>query len=608
MHNFFIHNLKNPVPNIKNNTINIKNNTINIKDNILKQASLTVLIPVCFFVGIYMFGYFDTTIFIENLIYFLTIFIENTTIRQNNNLIFALIISFFVFGVCLLIFAIARYRDILLQIQITDKLKLDNKKTKSDMLLILDAIPGMVYYVDKNSHITWANKTLLKYDKDAIGKNTNAVFHEENLPNQHKIIQKSIETNKTEKEITYYPPNTLFSDKEAYYEHYCIPLVDLQNNISSLIVISVDITGKMQLEESKGRLNAVVESSQDAIFVIDKNSTIHSWNKAAEDIFGYSAKEIVGQPLTILDHFVDFGTLISISDSENTKPLKAAAIKHIELVKIKKFDSIFYASITVYPFVNDIGQEIGISAIVRDKTEAILAQEALIVSEKQMRKLAIHIDTVREEERKQIAFAIHDELGYALSAIKMDINWVRKGVDLSQNNLDERTEGMLKLVDIAIQKVKTIASNLRPAILDHFGLIAAIEEQAADFQRRTGIRCKVFVDPLDITVEEKLRTPIFRIFQEAQTNITRYAKASRVDVDISYIDGIFRMDVIDNGVGIPEEKINTHSSFGLLGIREKAFSIGGKATITGNTNEGTTVSLELPLKMDEKKQELQLQI
>jgi len=566
-----------------------KNPTSSIKENIIKQASLAVLVPVCFFVAIYILNYFEGVV----------------QLVKNNKLLLSFMIAFFIFGLCLLFFSIARFRDILSQIETIEKLKAETKKTKSDVFLIFDAIPEMVYYVDKKSRITWANKTMLKYDKDAIGKNANAVFHEDSIPKQHKIIQAAIESKQIETEIAYYPPNTLFPDEEAYYEHYCIPLEDLQNNISSLIIVSVDITGKRQLEESKSRLRAVVESSQDAIFVIDKDRIIHSWNKAAENIFGYSAKEIVGQPLTILDHLVDFETLISISDDENAELLKSE-IKYIELVKINRFGSILYASITVYPFVNDVGKLIGISAIVRDRTESILAQEALVASAKQMRKLAIHLDTVREEERKQIAFAIHDELGYALSALKMDISFVRKGVDLTQNNMDERTQGMLKLVDIAIQKVKSISSNLRPAILDHFGLIAAIEEQSADFQRRTGIRCKVFVEPANIVVEEKLRTPIFRIFQEAQTNITRYAKASRVDVNISYSDGIFKMDVIDNGIGVPKEKINSHSSFGLLGIREKAFSIGGKATITGKPNEGTCVSLELPLIMNEEKQELQM--
>jgi len=156
---------------------------------------------------------------------------------------------------------------------------------------------------------------------------------------------------------------------------------------------------------------------------------------------------------------------------------------------------------------------------------------------------------------------------------------------------------MIKLVDLTIKKVKTLSANLRPSILDHFGLIAAIEEQSAEFQRRTGIRCRVNIKSnLDeITFQENIRTPIFRIFQEAQTNITRYAKASRVDVNIDFIDKVFILEVIDNGVGIPEDKITSISSFGLLGIREKAISIGGKATISRIESGGTSVCLEVKI-------------
>jgi signal transduction histidine kinase len=174
---------------------------------------------------------------------------------------------------------------------------------------------------------------------------------------------------------------------------------------------------------------------------------------------------------------------------------------------------------------------------------------------------------------------------------------LRRNLDITDTTTDDRTTDMLNLVDITIKKVKTLSANLRPPILDHFGLIAAIEEQAGEFQRRTGIRCKVNIDPIakDINIEDQLRTPIFRIFQEAQTNITRYAKASRVDVNIEYIDNLFIMEVVDNGTGIPEDKINSISSFGLLGIREKATSIGGKAIITSKKDEGTSVRLEVKL-------------
>ena len=550
--------------------LNIKTH---IKEKTIKQISFAILLSVCFFIAIFILDFFHNF----------------TTTIQQNDLLLAITITLSFFAICLSFFTAAQYIESKKQADVNENLKNKIKKHKTDNLLILDALPAMIYYVDKNFRIFWANKALLEIDKEAIGKFPNDVFRADDLPNQ---IQQSIESQDIEKNITYYPPNTLHIE-ETYLENYCIPIIDIDNEISSFLIISIDITEKTQLEESRGRLTAVVESSEDAIFVVDNHRIIHSWNTAAEKMFGYTTNQMVGQPLTILDHYINFETLIEISSKNTLSPNNS--IKHLELVKLEKSNSCLYVSITVYPFVDDAGNILGVSAIIRDKTESINAQEALVESEKQMRELALHIDAVREEERKQIAFAIHDELGYALTAIKMDITWLAKRTDLTKISLEERTNSMLRLVDLTIQKVKSLSSNLRPSILDHFGLVAAIEEQAGEFQRRTGIRCKVTIEPDDIVVEERLMTPIFRIFQEALTNITRYAKASRVNVNIRYSGGIFKMDVIDNGIGVPLEKVKAHSSFGLLGIREKAISIGGTATIEGKPNGGTKVSLVLPM-------------
>lgn len=229
-----------------------------------------------------------------------------------------------------------------------------------------------------------------------------------------------------------------------------------------------------------------------------------------------------------------------------------------------------------------------------------MAQKALVENEQKMRNLALHIDKVREEERKQIAFAVHDELGYALSAIKMDTTWLQNKVNINDKNISSRITGMLKLLDTAIQKVKSISLDLRPSVLDHFGLAAAIEWQAGEFQRRMSIRCKVTIEPSDFNVKEEFRVPIFRIFQEAITNIIRHAKASRVDIKLIYRNEILELDIIDNGIGIPVEKINDPKSFGLLGIKEKANSIGGKAIIQNNKNNpGTLISLRLKIKKED---------
>jgi PAS domain S-box-containing protein len=504
--------------------------------------------------------------------------------------------------VCLVIVLAVRSRTDKQKIETLDRIKAESRRNRYNMIVVCEALPNPAFLVNRRLMVVWANQVLLGFNSDILGKSVLDDFNISEQSDEYKSMMSVFDTGTVATFVSYYPPNTFYSS-ETYLEHHFVPLIDADTNISEIMVTSFNITGKMQLQESKQRLNSIVEASQDAIFVVDDHRTIHSWNRSAENMFGYSAAEIIGQPITILDHIIRFDVLLCISDAAL---LDAARIRQFERVELKRNGNTIYTSISVYPFVDDSGKVIGVSAIVRDNTEAVIAQQALVESEKQMRKLALHLDAALENERKEIAFAIHDELGYALSAIKMDISWMQKNIgnDIGSEAISERTNDMLNLVDVTIKKVKTLSANLRPSILDHFGLIAAIEEQAADFQRRTGIRCRVYVEPQDIDVEEGLRIPIFRIFQEAQTNITRYAKASRVDVYISYTDGIFKMKVQDNGVGIPTDKINASSSFGLLGIREKAASIGGKAIITGVPNEGTTIELILPLGVDKETNKL----
>jgi PAS domain S-box-containing protein len=555
----------------------MKQNNNNIKEKTIAEAVISFGIPILLFVLLYFFSFFNDIVIFVSANYFL--------------LCLAIVLS--ILSVFLLSYSISNFRNIIRLSEVIDNNISELKKCKNDTYYLLDSMLSMVYVTDINCKINWANGALLNLYGEAIGKSINEIFHYNNNEPQLSLINRVLISNEIEKSIVYYPSKTLFST-ETYIEHRAIPIINIKHKkIEAIIVVSTNITSQMQLSESKQRLSLMVSASKDAIFVIDINKQIISWNKGAEEIFGYLRDEIIGQPITILDHLINFNVLASIFDLDEITETKT--IKNVENVEIKGLNFSRIVDFTVYPFFDDIGSVIGISSIVRDRTDTIKAKQALELSEIQMRKLASHLDDIREKERKEIAFIVHDELGYALSAIKMDINWLRRNMDkISKNNITERTDDMLKLVDVTIQNVKQLSSNLRPSILDHFGLIAAIEEQAREFQRRTGIRCKVNIKTNDdICIPESIRTPIFRIFQEAQTNITRYAKASRVDVNISYYNNLFVLEVIDNGIGIPENKINAVSSFGLLGIREKASFIGGKIFISGKKDEGTKIRLEL---------------
>ena len=230
---------------------------------------------------------------------------------------------------------------------------------------------------------------------------------------------------------------------------------------------------------------------------------------------------------------------------------------------------------------------------VQDITERKRAEEELTYSREQLRNLSLHLQSVREEERTAIAREIHDELGQVLTALKMDLSWLDKK-HRGDKSLAERTKAMLSLVDSTIQTVKRISSELRPGLLDHLGLGAAIEWQAREFEKHTGISCDVSVNPDDIMLDRQHSTTIFRIFQEALTNVARHAKATMVRISLlEKADGIM-LHVEDNGKGITKKQMNNPHSFGLIGIQERVHFLNGEVRIKGTRNKGTSLTIYIP--------------
>src|SRR3954452_17721594 len=218
--------------------------------------------------------------------------------------------------------------------------------------------------------------------------------------------------------------------------------------------------------------------------------------------------------------------------------------------------------------------------------------ERLKESEDKLRRLAAHLISVREEERAHIAREIHDELGQVLTGIKMEVGWLAKR--LKEPQLLEKTESMSKLIDSTVQTVRKIATGLRPEMLDDMGLVAAIGWQAKDFQKRTGIRCRIKLPPETAKLDIDISTTAFRIFQEILTNVARHSRATRVDIELDVADTEVRMQVHDNGVGIAESDLNGRKSLGLLGMHERALLFGGEVSITGAPGQGTRVAVVIP--------------
>lgn len=248
--------------------------------------------------------------------------------------------------------------------------------------------------------------------------------------------------------------------------------------------------------------------------------------------------------------------------------------------------------------LNEDGKPEKILGTMLNITERKRAEEKLKRSHEQLRALSAHLQSVREEERTRIAREIHDELGQSLTGLKMDVSWLEKQLVRMKpdgsDHLMERISSVLKLIDGTIKTVREISSELRPAILD-LGVVPAIEWQAQEFQKRTGIACTFLSQLEQIDMDRNHSTAMFRILQETLTNVVRHANASTVEIKLETEDGSLRLQVKDNGRGISDSEMSGGKSLGLLGMRERALIVGGKIDIEGMPNQGTTVSVLIPL-------------
>lgn len=235
-----------------------------------------------------------------------------------------------------------------------------------------------------------------------------------------------------------------------------------------------------------------------------------------------------------------------------------------------------------------------------EQKEAQDTQEDLRKSRERLRALAAHLQSVREEERIQIARELHDDLGQVLTALKMDIALLKKGLlqpstMMPRRKLMREITSMGRLVDRTILAVHRITAELRPTVLNHLNLKDALEWQTQEFRSQSGIACEFHSNVSNIELDRKNTTALFRIFQETLTNVANHANASRVKISLEEKDGTLTMEVSDNGKGITEAEISDAKSFGLMGIKERALLLGGEVEVNGAPGLGTTLTLRVSL-------------
>ncbi len=367
------------------------------------------------------------------------------------------------------------------------------------------------------------------------------------------------------------------------------------------LMVTNDITELKRAEdavhESEERFRQLTENIREVFWLNtpDLSESLYI-SPAYESIWGRTRESLRQNPRSFLEaiHPEDRPKVIAVFGQKLERAFE------MEYRVVRPDGSIRWIWDRGFPIQDATGQVYRITGIAEDITDHKRAEEQLRATSEQLRALTASLSSAREEEGLRIAREIHDELGSLLTSLRWELERVDKilsnaGEQSSANTLHEKVVNMLKLTDTTISTVRRIAAEMRPSVLDDLGLPEAIEWQAQQFQARTGIQCHCdcWLENPPLTREQA--TALFRIFQEALTNILRHAEATRVEIMMEVRTGYFVLTVSDNGKGITEDEQAGIHSLGLLGMHERARLVNGVITITGTAGKGTVVTARVPI-------------
>jgi PAS domain S-box-containing protein len=319
------------------------------------------------------------------------------------------------------------------------------------------------------------------------------------------------------------------------------------------------------------------------------------FNLAAETVFGCTRNEAIGAPLAAFiperyraahsGHIQQFGEAGIASRRMGAQRIVTGLRRNGQEFPIE-------ASISYHA---EHGRKF-FTVILRDVTERVLADKALRKSKDELRELATISSSVREQEKSRVARELHDELAQSLTALKMDVAWVKEHVSELQPELIAKLESMQTMLDTTVKATRRISSDLRPLMLDDLGLIPAAEWLVSNFIQRYGIHCRFAFHPPELDLPDPYATAVFRIMQEALNNVARHAHASTVDVTLDLSDAEVTLRVRDNGCGFALADPRKPNSFGLVGLRERAHLLDGNITVDTAPGKGTTIEVRIPIR------------
>ncbi|MBN1672402.1 MAG: PAS domain S-box protein [Kiritimatiellae bacterium] len=460
---------------------------------------------------------------------------------------------------------------------------------------VVDNSADTIARVDLNGRFLFVNRTFRQLahmrEEDLIGDGPELIqfaFAPDVYGRMVEAVARAMqEQTQTEVEL----PFTDAAGNEVCILQTAYPWYNAEGEFGGVEILGRNITDLKRLQDRDKRAAArqaagdAVASMIDGVAVLDAEGTITEANPALADIHGYgSAADLVGKPFLQCVGTEEADKVMA--KLRETASTENGPIRDLETVSVRKDGSTFPAMLNISSLRDAQGRVMAGIVVVRDITEAKRAQE-------QLRQLAVRLQNAREEERERVSQEIHDELGQTLTVVRLGLDWLT-GKLAGQDRLRAKAQSMMELAAGAIQKVKQISTELRPAMLSHAGLVPALEWHLKEFEHNTGISSEFETEIEGDSFDNTVSLALFRIFQEALTNVARHAEATRLRVSLHLREGMLRLEVADNGKGIAEASVQSFESFGLLGMKERAAAVGGQFHVEPNPGGGTLVSVSIP--------------
>ncbi len=452
--------------------------------------------------------------------------------------------------------------------------------------------------IDEEGNILLVNDAFCKifnmHKDHLLNKPFSIVYTKPEQESALKAYQQDIRKNKIK---TFFErENTLWDGRKAWFE-FSNSFLTLTDGHKITLSVIKEITerkkSEIELRESEYKFKMLFNSANDVVFVTQLSpeksyGDFIEVNNVACKKLGYSKEEfLLLSPSGIISQnsINDFNIVIDKLMNEG----------HViyDTVYRAKDKKLFPVEVNSHLFL--FNDKLTVLSIARDITERKLSEEKLKKSSRLLRELATHLQSVREEERTMIAREIHDELGQVLTVLKIQLSLLGNKLNPEQIILKEKVESLSNLIDQSVESVQKISAKLRPTILDELGLIAAIEWQTEEFEKLTNINCSIVLPKEELKLNSDKSTAIFRIFQEALTNIARHSEADKVNISLLTDQKNINLEVIDNGKGISAEQIKDFKSLGIHGMEERAMIFGGQVSFDSISGKGTKVTVEIPI-------------